>query len=217
MSDTEEYVQPPIPIKSLRPMVLANEPPKEEESTFELSSEGLKEAASERVDNGPEADVITIIDAQTGEPRPSNETLSAESAAKELARYRNANEDVREQRGDQAVRDIVDHIQTNAANPDLQPAAQQPQQQVQPEQQQQQPEQAAQQYPPGVDPDVARVLAENPKVRAALQAEVQQVHTAHQSLVDATRANANMAVASLMAAWPEMSGVQTAEQMRGAI
>ena len=159
MSDTEEYVQPPIPLESVTPMKLAREPEREDPIPIESSPEALHEAAEPLVDNGPEADVITFRDSETGKVRPAHETVTAEQAAREVAAYRNANEDAREQQGDQAVRDLVDHIQTNAANPDLQPAAQQPEQQVQQEQQQQQTEQTAQQYPPGVDPDVARVLA----------------------------------------------------------
>ena len=43
--------------------------------------------------------------------RPAHETVTAEQAAREVAAYRNANEDAREAQGDQAVRDLVDHIQ----------------------------------------------------------------------------------------------------------
>src|SRR4029077_13627251 len=173
MSDTE-YVQEPIPVGFTEPMVLAHEPPKEEQSTFDSSPDGLREAAEELVEAPPEPDPIIVRDVQSGKPRPANETLSAEQAGRELARYRNANEDARETASEEATRNLIDSIQNNAANPDLQP--QQQQQQVQPEQHQ--PQQPTEPVPDGIDADVARVLSENPKVRAALQAEVQQVHAA---------------------------------------
>jgi hypothetical protein len=144
MSDTD-YVQPPIPLESVTPMKLAREPEREEPPPIESSPEALHEAAESLVDHGPEADVIIVNDVQTGKPRPTNETLSAEQAARELAGYRNANEDVREQQSDQATRELIDNIQGNAQRPEFQPA-QQPQQQAQPEQQPQpeaQPVQAA--------------------------------------------------------------------------
>ena len=185
-------------------MKLAREPEQEDPIPIESSPEALHEAAEPLVDNGPEADVITFRDSETGKVRPAHETVTAEQAAREVAAYRNANEDAREQQGDQAVRDLVDHIQDNAQNPDLQPAAQQPEQQVQQEQQQQQTEQTAQQYPPGVDPDVARVLAGSGRLcRPRCSRSIRRTNRSSMS----TRANANMAVASLFAAFPEIANV----------
>ena len=60
MSDTEEYVQPPINVGFTKPMELANEPPKEEQSTFDSSPDGLREAANELVEAPPEPVAITL-------------------------------------------------------------------------------------------------------------------------------------------------------------
>ena len=60
------------------------------------SPDGLREAANELVEAPPEPVAITLNDSQTGEPRPANETLSAEEAGRELARYRNWIADAKE-------------------------------------------------------------------------------------------------------------------------
>jgi hypothetical protein len=207
MSDTEEYVQPPINVGFTTPMVLTNEPPKDEPTPIESSPEALHEAAKELVDNGPEADVITFRDVQTGGPKPASETLSAEDAAKELASYRIANEDVREAQSDQATRELIDHIQGNAANPDLQPQAQQPEPQ--------QPEAQPVQIPDGIDPEITRAVEQSPKLREALAHEVQQIEAAKQSYEQGLHANARASAAALFASYPELVGL-TQEQLPGA-
>ena len=119
MSDTEEYVQPPINVPFTTPMVLASDPPEKEESTFESTPDGLREAANEIVEAPTKPDVITIRDVQTGKPRPSNETLSAEQAGKELARYRG---EIADQKGLPAIWDmsgtnVIDAAVVNHPNP----------------------------------------------------------------------------------------------------
>jgi len=81
----------------------------------------------------------------------------------------------------------------------------------------QQPEQPAEPMPDGVDPEVARVLSENPKVREALQAEVQQIQAAGQAYANALQSNAQAAMASLLSAYPELQNILSHDQFRGAL
>jgi hypothetical protein len=214
MSDQEQYVQPPIDVGNTTPMVLANEPPKEEESKFESSPEGLREASESRVERTPEPEVIRFNDSETGLPRPANETLSAERAAVELAGYRNSKADQQEAQSDAATRELIDRIQANAQNPDLQPQAveqqQQPQQQPAP-----QPAQTAQQTPGHINPELVRAM-ENPAVREAVGEAVREIESAKQNYVEIARQNAQVSAAALFAAYPELQNIP-GEQIKGAI
>ena len=176
------------------------------------SPDGLREAANELVEAPPEPVAITLNDSQTGEPRPANETLSAEEAGRELARYRNWIADAKEAQSDAATAELIDHIQDNAQNPDLQP---QVQQQAQPEPQQQQEPQPVQ-APDGLDQEIVEALERSPKLREAIQTEIESVAVAKQTYEQGLQANARASAAALFASYPEMVGL-TQEQLPGAI
>jgi hypothetical protein len=211
---SEEYVQPPIDVGFTKEAVLTSEPPKEEESTFESNDVGLREAAEERVGETPEPVAITLNDSESGKPRPANETLSAESAARELANYRNSIEDQKTAQSEQVTRELIDNIQGNAQNPELRPQAQPAEQQQPPPQPVE--AQPTEQLPPGIDPTLAKALTENPQLREALRAEVAQIQAAQQSYIDVTRANAQTAAAALFASYPELRGI-LGDQIKAAI
>jgi hypothetical protein len=71
--------------------------------------------------------------------------------------------------------------------------------------------------PPGIDPDLHRAFS-NPKVRAAVEKEVNQSHevarTAQQHYAENVVAAQEIALGSINAAFPEMAGVKTPQDMQ---
>ena len=140
----------------------------------------------------------------SGEPMPSNEVVSPEQAAFDLAT-------VREQ--DALAAKVADETELQKVIDQLRAGDQQPQQPVAEPQQQQQAAQQAE-IPPNAssppDDEVAQALR-NPKVLAALEQQVsqyqQQAEQARQQFEAGLIENTRMALAGLVSHFPELSGV----------
>jgi hypothetical protein len=126
-----------------------------------------------------------------GDKVPDNRTLTAERAADDLTRLRA--EEVASQLPDPAeVANAIDAARHDYLNP---------QQQTQPEAQQtQQPQQD------GIDPEIAQALS-NPKIRAALEAEVAQTTAQREHYAKTAKEAASLAVAGVIANFPELANV----------
>src|SRR5262249_26242752 len=146
--------------------------------------------------------------ADAGKPTPSNQTVSPEQAAADVAGARHSEARAVQAAEDEALRQALDQLR---AEVNVQP---QQQQQPQAEAPPVQPDQAAQ-----ADDEVARAL-QNPHVLAAVQDYVGQAqnHAVQlgQAYVNATAQNAVMATASLVAQFPELQNL-TPEQIPVAI
>jgi hypothetical protein len=165
-----------------------------------------------------------------GEKIPENQTLEAEQAARDLNLVRNWEATAAQPDLDR-VQNAVDNMRQAFPQrelpadfiPQLEQAAEQAkQQQSQPQEQQPQVDAQPQQQQPtdGVDPEIAAAL-QNPKIRAALEAEVQSAEAARVQYAQATAQAAQLAGASLLASFPELANVptnqlQTAIQVIGA-
>ena len=106
-----------------------------------------------------------------GEPVEPNRTLDIERAASDLAKQRALEVQAIELQENTQLRDAVDSAKGVATESEVADwvAQQQAQQQTQQHQAQAEPP------PPGVDAELYELLRSNPKVSAALQAEVAQV------------------------------------------
>jgi hypothetical protein len=154
------------------------------------------------------------FNSETGEPTAPNKTLTLEDARTDHANLYKAERETAEYQHDVELANAIDakRIEANlAANPELlaqleqQAQAEQGQQQAQQQQPQQQP------APDGVDPELAQVLA-NPRVRAALEAEVGRVESARQQFANVTHEVVQVAAASVLATFPELQGL-SAQQL----
>jgi hypothetical protein len=196
-------------------------PPPEPAKEYSSDLDGIKEVARDlederrrrRGDSDSEPtprNYVHIGGDRHGEAMPENQTISLERASDDLTRQRAA--EVQAAQPMQAeVASAIDQARANYA------AAQQATQQ-QPEQQQP-PDVQAQQPVDGIDAEIRQAL-ENPKIRQALEAEVQAAENARQQYANATRQAAQLAGASLLAAYPELANVpsnqlQTAIQVIG--
>jgi hypothetical protein len=133
-----------------------------------------------------------------GAPVPANRTITAEKASDDLTRLR-AEEAASQQPDRAAEAAAIDAARQAYFNP-------QEQQQPQPEAQQQQ----QQPVDDTIDPEIRQAL-ENPKIRAALEAEVASVEQARQQYVSATRTAAQLSAAAMFSQWPELSSLTEAQ------
>jgi hypothetical protein len=139
--------------------------------------------------------------AHSGEPMPSNEVVSAEQAAFDLAK-------VREQ--DAVAAKVAEETELQKVIDQLRAGDQQPQQPVaEPQQQQAQPE-VPQPQAATADDEVQRALS-SPKVLAAIEAHVgqyqQAAQQAQQQYENAVLENTKMALAGLVSNFQELAGV----------
>jgi hypothetical protein len=178
------------------PMADAYAPPKEEEKpTFNSDMPGIEAAANELSETRAETD--------HGRPVPENQTIDLKRAVDDLTRQRGFEAEAAEQQGAEALANEVDAYR----------AAEQQQQKQQQQQQapepQPQPQIPADQIPPGVDIEVVQALTNNPKLRQAVEAEVVKADQARQQYAVATQQAAQVALASVLAQYPEIQGLSS--------
>jgi hypothetical protein len=134
---------------------------------------------------------------RAGEKVEANLSLDPVRAANELTAVRQ--QEAASQQPDLTAKDVdavrEAWIQQQAAEQQP-PAAEQPQQQTTPEQ----PQTSDQ---PQIDPEIAQALA-NPKIRAALEAEVAQADAQRQAYMQATAQASALALQSLLSQYPEL-------------
>jgi hypothetical protein len=195
----------------------------DDKATYGNDAEGLKEAAKD-LSEAREARTVKQAEAEplvrtyqyltgdkAGEAIPDNQTITAERAARDVSTMREY-EAASQQPQQSDIANAIDSFRNAyAANPQQQQQiAEQPQgqQQEQPQatEQAQQPEQAT---PPGIDPEIAQAL-NNPKIRAALEAEVQSAEQARAAFAQGARQAAQVAAASVLSNFPELANVPAA-------
>ena len=194
------------------PMSDAYAPPKEEEKpTFTSDIRGI-EQASEALEESrvAEKDIVErryveIGGEDHGKPVPKNQTIDLRRAVDDITRQRGFEAQVAEQQGAEALAQATDEYRAEQ------------QQQRQPQQQQAQdvqpqPQISPDQLPPNIDLEVVTALQNNPKLRAAVEKEVIAADQSRMQYANATRAAAQVALASVLAQYPEIQGL-SAEQL----
>jgi hypothetical protein len=181
-------------------------PPQEPAREYSADLDGIKEVARNLEDERRKRrgdlndDPIPRTYVQHGGPDhgekvPPNETISVERASEDLTRQR-AFEHEAQQPPPEDVAAAIDNVRAQATQqpqPEAQPDAQTHEQQAQPAD--------------GVDPEIAQAL-QNPKIRAALEAEVAQAEQAAQ-YASLTRTAAQVSAASLFSFAPELASLPT--------
>jgi hypothetical protein len=225
LSDTEAEIPTettsPAPTEAYRPLPEATEPDEDKKRIYDANDSDSIRAAALEVDKlrgKAEAEPLDRSyrwEAGTGDKVEPHYTLDAGKAAEDLTRLRNS--EVAEQ-GVTAteVASAIDSVRSNYWQPQQPEQAQleqpnQPPTEPQPEPVAEQTQQPAD----GVDPEV-RAALENPKVRAALEAEVSAVETARQQYAQATWQAAQVSAAAVLSQWPELNGLSR-EQLSGAL
>jgi hypothetical protein len=210
-----ETHEPAPAYDSYVPMPVPEEPKKKE---FSGEVEGL-EAAAREVARGREERTAAQVRLQTdddgviertyhrlsdGSKIPLNETISIEKAAEDLSKVRETDlATISPTVGDiQAGIDAARQQYAEAVNP--QPTPQVEQQPAIDPQLQAQTEQL------GIDPEIAQAIA-NPKVRAALEAELQQVEQARSQYANAALDAARVSAAAVLAQAPELAQIPSNE------
>lgn len=130
---------------------------------------------------------VTYGGEDDGKPRPQHETVDLARAAEDLTRIRDAEVGAEHQQIDEAVAAITDYNR-----------GQQPQQQQPPEQQPQPPQDEQAEF--------ERALA-NPKLRAALEVEVNKLEQSRSQYATAAAQALELSAASCYATFPELNGV----------
>jgi hypothetical protein len=201
---------------------------------FAADSDGLREAAKEvvkeREARQPSAEDVERDyrwNAGHGDRVDPSITVSAERAASDLDRVRQKDHDETHPAADtDKLAAIVDGLRAAYPNrelpadfvPQLQQAAEQAkQQQSQPEPQPQVAEPQVEQQAPvdGIDPEI-RAALENPKIRAALEAEVQAAENARHQYAQGARTAVQLSAAAMFSQWPELASLTT-EQLPHAL
>ena len=190
--------------------------PEDEPEIYSSDRDGLLDATEDLIKSrGGEKSQPDTIDRgyqylrgeNAGEPVEPNRTLDIERAASDLAKQRALEVQAIELQENTQLRDAVDSAKGVATESEVADwvAQQQAQQQTQQHQAQAEPP------PPGVDAELYELLRSNPKVSAALQAEVAQVTRAQAQFAEASLQNAKMAAAALVADVPELQGLDSSQ------
>jgi hypothetical protein len=191
---------------------LAPEPDKRK--AYADDESGIKRAAKDLTEaresvTGPKADAEPIDRGyswlsgdKAGQPVAPNETLTAERAARDLQAVRDF-EVSSQQPAPEAIAAGIDEARANYLG-QQQPTAQPEQPPVDPAAT----EFARQAAEQGIDPEIAAAIS-NPKVRAALESELATVENARRQYHESLVQSAQLAGASLLASFPELSNVPT--------
>jgi hypothetical protein len=183
------------------------EKPKEYDDSLESVHEAARDLSKAREEGRvPQAEAETVRDYhwQNGQGKKvaAEYEVDAKRAADDLTRVREqevaaANQDLNAQQVD-AIRQGYQEAQQPA-----QPEAQ-PQPEAQATAEQQSPDDA-------VVEEVRRVLEANPRVRQALESELQVTEQHRQAYVSATRTAAQLSAAAMFSQWPELTSLSEAQ------
>jgi hypothetical protein len=191
-------------------MPLADAPP-QEDLALDASVENF---VASRDDPAPAVE-RAFFDVQTGEPRPSNETVSAEDAARNVANVREAERQAVEEQQNRDLQEALDQLRA----PEPQPVAVDEQvtgrTEARPDYTPQPDHPEAVQMDPQIDPEIAAAF-QNPKIRAVLEQASQGVEQTKAQFQQATAALALEAQGMITALFPELAGLN-GQQMQGAL
>ena len=187
--------------------------PEEEPEIYSSDRDGLLDATEDLIKSrGGERSEPDTVDRgyqylrgeHAGEPVEENRTLDIEKAASDLAKQRAGEVQAIELQENTQLRDAVDSAKGVATETEVADwVAQQQAQQLQQAQ--------AEPPPPGVDAELYALIRDNPKVSAALQAEVAQVTRAQQHFTQAASESTRLAFLSVVASVPELSGLHPSQ------
>src|SRR5262245_18873938 len=216
MSDSAENLLNQAPAESVErapsePYVEMSDawvPPQEPKKTFDGGEQGLRKAAKEvteqrEQEREPEPIERKYYDYTTGDHMPMNQTLDLDRAATDLTRQRGIEAAEQLPKAD----DIANAIDGARQNYFQAVQGIDPQQQTQPTEQT---HHQQQQPVDGIDPELAAAI-NNPKVRAALEPEIQTVEAARRQYQAAALHAAQLAAAATFAFAPELQNVSAAE------
>jgi hypothetical protein len=191
-------------------------PPKEEEKTFGDDMDSLKDVASEltgeREERHSERPIVDRKYVQYGgsnhgEAVPDNQTISIERTADDLTRQRGFEADAAEDAKADLLSRVVDVVRGDQPQP-----AEQQQQYEQPQVEAQTQPQPVADLPDGVDVElVEEVQRASPKLKAALSEEAARVEQAPAAYGNAAEQAAKLGAASILAAFPELTGLRGEE------
>jgi hypothetical protein len=217
---SEDEIGTPIPKPDYEPMGATISSPPEDDNrkkTYSGESDGLREAAKDlteaRESQAPQTSDKTRVYQRldTGEQLPEHLTIDPATAGRDVSIMRQWEAQIENPQPDlDKLQATVDSIREAFPARELPPTFVQDLQQAQAQAQESQPEpQSAQTEQPqpvdGLDPDIAQAL-QNPKIRQALEAEVQAAEQARVQYANAARQAAQLAGASLLASFPRISG-----------
>jgi hypothetical protein len=192
------------------PMPLADAPP-QEDLALDASVENF---VATRDDPAPIVE-REFRDVQSGQPRPSSETLSAEDAARNVANVRDAERRAAEEQQNRDLQEALDQLRA----PEQQPVAVDEQvtgrTEAQPDYTPQPDYPEAVQMDPQIDPEIAAAF-QNPKIRAVLEQASQGVEQTKAQFQQATAELATQAQGVLTALFPELSNL-SGPQLQGAL
>jgi hypothetical protein len=218
------------PAADYTPMPDSFTPAPEKKKTYDSDLDGVEKAArdlTEAREQGrvPRAEDEPIdrgyINYTTGERVPEGQTLEAQRAARDLKMVRDHESGIQNPHDPAHLALAVDNIRQAFPDKELPPNFVQDMQQVAEQVQQQQQQAQAQaaepqieqpqpSLPDGVDPEIAQAL-QNPKIRAALEAEVQAAEQARIQYAQGSRQAAQLAAAATLAQFPELANLSAAE------
>jgi hypothetical protein len=163
-----------------------------------------REAEGEQRLHTVERNYVAVGGENAGEPMPDNQTVSIERATRDLTNIREYEAQQAQAEVDQRLAAEVDQLRHPFA-------AQAPIQQAEHEQKQEAPqiEQQVETAPeiPGADPDLVKLLTENPKLQTALQAEAEKAEAARLAYQNGLQTNAVAAWATMFAEFPELTNI----------
>jgi hypothetical protein len=177
--------------------------------TFKSDTDGLRDAASElqerRATEGREPIRREYRATETNERMPLEQTRKLSEAADDLKNLREVEDAAASEFAAMSLREKVDHFLQEQQQE--QPQQQQPLQQ-QPQQQQEQlaPQPESVEPVNGVDPEVAKAL-ENPKIRQAINEQIQHSEQARQQYMAALHQVSQIQAAAITHQFPELAGV----------
>jgi len=199
--------------QGFEPMVTASTPPEDDKETYGSEESEIRRAAKDLTERRASSEsplidrgYVHLQGEKAGEPVEPNLTLRIEQAAKDLKRVRDAEVLAQTDAQAQQLANVVDELKrptyelerakdaladyqaANGIDPNAPQSEQQP-------------------AINGLHPDVAAAL-QNPNVRAAINAEVQQAEVARHAYAVATQEQAKLALASIFAGVPALQGLE---------
>ena len=192
----------PKPAPDYEPMADPFAPVQEEKTTYGNDLEGLRDAANDldderRKNEEPivERKYYDVKEGQyTGKDADANLTVSLERASQDLDRQRNWEVAQQQTENDAAVQMLTDAKRAVDQQQQLQQTAQ-PQQPPQPQ--------------PQTDEEAMRQALDNPKIREALDLQVQQLESQRAAYAKQAEESAAFARATLFSNFEELNGVTT--------
>jgi hypothetical protein len=193
------------------------EPPKEEK-TYTTDMSGIEGAANELEETrAAEKDIIErkyieVGGERHGQDMPRDQSIDLQRAVDDITRQRGFEAEAAEEQGAETLRNEVDAYR---ASEQAKLQQQQQPQQAHPEPQPQ-PQIPPDQIPDGVDIEVVQALQNSPKLRLAVEQELGKANQAREAYAVATQQAAQVALAAVLANYPEIQGL-SADQLPTAL